>query len=457
MSLTEEFTVMGHVWNSTTLTIGVITLFVACLLWYFFSRTPMPLLPSLPPLTSFVGREQDISVLQPVLEFSSTTPRIVSITGGPGFGKSTLAIYMGHKLKDEGIHVVYIDMAEVSSMHTLAFKVLQISQNSLSKRNITVQDLYEWSLLLKHETLLILDNCDEQFHTIKDSLQETIENLTKKSKHSNLKILTTSRHHVAYLERHHPHVITELPVMNACQLLLALTNCLDNASCEKFANITGSVPLALRVIGALLNMPNPPSPKKILSKLNENLLRTLSPEELKTKDRVNASIYVSYEYLRDNRTRKVGRYLSNFPGSFKEDDAIQIVNKLFSGKIDALEHLQILVRRSLLVHNQDSSRYQYHTLIKEFFESRSTPQEADRFNIQYMDHYGSVLEKIAEGSSPQAALEFLINKHDFNHFFDLLSNNGNKSFNKMFIKVADVVRNFIHSNEHNFLDWIFEG
>ena len=448
VSFTEEFSKKPVCKKIAT--IGAMLLVVVfALSWRFFVSTPVPHLSSLPSMTSFVGREQDISVLQPVLEFSSTTPKIVSITGGPGFGKSTLAIFMGHKLKDKGIHVVYIDMAEVSSMHTLAFKVLRISQNSLSRQNITIQDVYDWSSFLKHETLLILDNCDDQFHSNKDDLQRTIEKLTRQSKHMNLKILTTSRQHVAYIERSHPHVISELPVLHACKLLLDLTDSLDHVTCEKVANITGSVPLALRVIGALLNMPNPPRPKEILSKLQTNLLGTLSPVDLKTEDRVNASIYLSYKYL---EIKKIGRYLSYFPGSFEVDAAVEILSELNSASNSIHDHLQTLVKRSLLDHNRDTDRYVYHVLIREFFRSRSTPEEARQFNKAYMNYYVSVLEKIKDGTFLRAAYKFLINKHDFQHFFDLLSNSSNERFNVMFVKIAD---NFLSGSEHNFLHYGF--
>ncbi len=216
---------------------------------------------SLPYLTSsFVGRQEEISELQSFLKYTIDTPRIVSITGRPGIGKSTLAICMGNKLMDEGVDVIYIDMNEVTSVYTLAYKILRTSQNSFLKENITVLDLYKWSLSLKHKTLLVLDNCDQQLHTNKDELQRVVKRLTRKSHYSYLKILTTSRQQVAYIEKFKDYVLYELPSSHACQLLLEITDSLNERTCEDIANITGSVPLALHVIGALLNMPNSPTP-----------------------------------------------------------------------------------------------------------------------------------------------------------------------------------------------------
>lgn len=385
------------------------------------------------------------------LEYKSGAPGIISVTGGPGFGKSRLAIHMGYKLRSEGIDVIYIDMNEVLNMHTLANKVLQFSQKSLSTRgNVTMQHLYEWSSNLKHKTLLILDNCDQQFHTNKDNLQGVV---TKLSNFVYLKVLTTSRQQVAYIEKYKPLVINELPMQHACKLLFDLTdNSLTNIQCQGIVNVTGSVPLALSVIGALLNMPTNPSPDWILSQLRKNLLETLSPEELKTEDRVNASIYLSYHYL-ERDVRKVGQYLSYFPGSFEENAANEIIRNVVSDKNKVHKPLQVLVRRSLLHCNHATNRYVYHTLIREFFKGRSTHKEANRFDMLYMNYYVSVLERITDGDSIRAAYEFFINKHDFIHFFNLLSNTSNKNFNKIFIKTVDTVSNFI--TEHNILDYGF--
>ena len=57
-----------------------------------------------------VGRENEISELKSLLQHNSGAPKIVSITGGPGFGKSTLAITVGHKLETEGMSVIYVDL-----------------------------------------------------------------------------------------------------------------------------------------------------------------------------------------------------------------------------------------------------------------------------------------------------------------------------------------------------------
>ena len=241
----------------------------------------------------------------------------MSITGGPGFGKSTLAIYIGHAL--EGITVIYVDLSEgFTGKDEIAGKIMG--------ENVTMQELFQWSKHLKGHTLLILDSCDEQFHSraSKDDLQNTVTKLVK-SKY--IKILTTSRRQVSYLEKSKLYPITELSILHACELLHETIQSMDDDQCAAIAHLTGSVPLALRVVGALLNMPNAPSPEKIISQLKDSLIKTLSPEELQTADTVNASILLSYKYL-ESPIQEAGRYLSYFPGQFSKEEACAIIGSL---------------------------------------------------------------------------------------------------------------------------------
>ena len=146
-----------------------------------------------------VGRENEINDLKSFLQHGA--PRIVSITGGPGFGKSTLAIAVGNELETEGVAVIYVNLNdEITTKYEIATKIIfRIDRGSELHKDL-MQKLMDWSESLSSKTLLILDNCDEHFHVEKDALQSLIVRLLKQSKH--LKVLTTSRRQVAYIEAH---------------------------------------------------------------------------------------------------------------------------------------------------------------------------------------------------------------------------------------------------------------
>ena len=346
------------------------------------------------PIHKLIGREKELKDLKSLLQFTDPdTPQIVSITGGPGFGKSTLAIYIGHALMDEGITVIYVDLSEeFTGKDKIAGKIMG--------KNVTMQELFKWSKHLKSHTLLILDSCDEQFHSraSKDDLQNTVTKLVK-SKY--IKILTTSRRQVSYLEKSKLYPVTELSVSHACELLREAIQFISDDQCADIAHLTGSVPLALRVVGALLNMPNAPSPEEIISQLKDSLIKTLSPEELQTADTVNASILLSYKYL-ESPVQEAGRYLSYFPGQFSKEEACAIIESQLPNYDSPFDVPSQLVKRSLLnqvFHGRAKETYAYHMLIREFFKGMSDAIEKEKFNMEFLKYYITELQKLAQAKS----------------------------------------------------------
>ena len=66
---------------------------------------------SLPNYVShFSGREKQINDIIHWLDPHNTDVRVVSIVGPPGFGKSSLAIQVGHEMIDQG--VVYSELCQ---------------------------------------------------------------------------------------------------------------------------------------------------------------------------------------------------------------------------------------------------------------------------------------------------------------------------------------------------------
>ena len=62
-------------------------------------------------LTRFIGRDQNVTLIMKSLQVDGTV-QIININGAPGFGKSALAIHVGHQLVARCIQVRYIDTTE---------------------------------------------------------------------------------------------------------------------------------------------------------------------------------------------------------------------------------------------------------------------------------------------------------------------------------------------------------
>lgn len=381
-----------------------------------------------------------------LVDFTNSDTRIISIVGSPGFGKSTLAIHVGHHMVDEGVVVHYVNMLEVPHMTVLAEKVLDCAEISVQK--VSFERLLKWGRGLYCDTLLILDNCDNIFHHSKEEFQNRVEELVTSSQH--VKVLMTSREVVIHLEQFRLYRVHELTTTAAGELMGQVTNDLAFLQKERIANLTGNVPLALHIVASLLNLPDPPSPATIISELGDELIPTLSPQELPKSKQVNSSITLSYRYL-SQKMQKVGRYLANFPGSFDLEAAYRVlwfINQNVTPKY-VKNSVEILVRQSLLEHSQRFNRYQFHRLIREYFiaiqESigENGAKETRRFAVSFEWYYVRKLDELTHHFSTshvKALANLDIERHNIQYLLYLceVSLNINHAVHNQAMRVIHV-------------------
>ena len=110
------------------------------------------------PSSNFVGRTVEMEKLDRFLDINNRDVRTVSIVGSPGFGKSTLAIQVGHNLVRKGFIVHYVNMVEISAAEALPEKLLDGAE--IKTKNATIDRLLKWSRNLPSPTVMIFDNCD---------------------------------------------------------------------------------------------------------------------------------------------------------------------------------------------------------------------------------------------------------------------------------------------------------
>ena len=333
----------------------------------------------------FVGRETEIEELTDWIGNSS----IVSIVGSPGFGKSTLAIHVGHVITEKGgIAVHYADLYEVQDMTTLKEKLTFLISGENRRSS---EYLLMWASKLKVPTLLIFDNCDELLHKHKDSFQMLMKNLVRQSQF--LKVMLTAKQITSLLGSFKNFTLRELSTKSAANVLQKLSNSLNRTMAQEIASLVGNVPLALQVVGSLLK---DISPTAIANELRRDPITALSPELLPSTERVYTSLNISYHYLTPEH-QKCGRLLALFPGSF---DRTAVNNILGKGLVqDPSKCLRELQYKSLLSYDPHTHRYRYHQLIKEFFTYISNEYDDSELNKtfinQFFDYYRkfSIIEK----------------------------------------------------------------
>lgn len=350
---------------------------------------------------TFVGRNEELFNISRLLDFEQTRTRVVSITGPPGFGKSTLAIKVGHNFAEEGYTVLYFNMHTVLTVQVLAEKVLKGA--NIPRKRVTIDRVYQWVRDMSHmsgHTLLVFDNCDDIIRENKDQFQRVVQELLQSSHF--IKVLMTSRQKATFLDDSFEFCLKEFTAEASSSLLSAIvvSNVVSKDERLTLAEITGNVPLALRILGSLLNTPDPPSAKKIISELQSELIETLSREELPSHYRIQASLNLSYKYLSQSE-KHCAQVLALFPGSFSLNAADAIISGVDQMCIGFKKKCwDVLFQRSLLQFDQRLEQYSYHILLRTFFQyklrrERKWNETQIMFRSSFQEYYGHMLQDLS--------------------------------------------------------------
>jgi len=377
----------------------------------------------------FVGRSQNVSTLLEWLSFSDTSVDIVNIVGPPGMGKSALAIYVGNEVISRGEAVYYINMAEFPNeqlKQVLAAKILSLWNRESNVTRISFDRLRHWANSQWLNTVILLDNCDDCIQNQLESFQDAIKELLQFSRRK-IKIMTTSRNILMHLESYSTFKVQPLDEESAFSLLdNKVPHVLNLTEKKIIANLTGEIPLALQIIGALLSAGvNPPTPSEIIASLTKHPISTLSPSNIQKSMTINGSISLSYDYL-DKTTQIICCYLSLFPGSFDKETALGVLegtSAINRSKEYFLEPLRTLVARSLLELDSNCNRYRYHRLIKNFFEDHVKPSELRDFSIAFQVYYSSKLNNLMDefaSNQRKALVKLNVEQHNILYFVSSL-------------------------------------
>ena len=360
-------------------------------------------------MDNFVGREEDIHNITGYLDFTTSDVQVVHIVGPPGFGKSTLAKKVGGKYLRKWVNVHYVDVRQrmVKDVDTLSETIVLAMVESRRNR-VKLSDLEDKLRKTHSETLIILDNCDELFEYANKEFFEALKLLTHQK---NIRFLLTSqRHKTDIYVNIQLHAIYNLSSEAALQFLGKVAPILTYDQKMEIAHLTGNVPLALDVVGAIFKFPDAPSAESVIQGLGDNPLQTLTPTEINTNF-VDISIGLAYSYLKPE-LKQLCVNLSHFPGSFGKDSALSF----FKFSKDMLDEL---VQRSLVQSSHGRQRYYFHQLLRTFFLSQ---EESDllNFDTQFQHYFTGTLEIIISEVSFSSKLTTLDHeKHNIVHMFTL--------------------------------------
>ncbi len=337
-----------------------------------YGRPNAPLMNISLPLPSrpkpFVGRKELIK--QVIQNIFGTDISIVGLFGPPAFGKSSLAIHIGHGIVSmKGITVNYVDLSEfrISFEQQPHFRsharALQISGNFEKSLGRTVNSDYllNWAAVITDVSVLIFDNCDLVLNKWHDEFQEFVLDLKRFSK-DNLKVVITSQRKISFISHFIAFEVSELSEKDSKSLLSVLHPNLENYFQNEIVELVGNCPLAIKVAVMLLKLI---SPTTLIQDLNENKIAVLSSSLFPRRERFNVVMDTACQYLSRN-SRRAAYFFSLFPGSFDEDILSFPVFKEFRKGAKNLFERSLFEKYTHVF----GERYKYHKLIKKYFREK---------------------------------------------------------------------------------------
>ena len=317
-------------------------------------------------LPMFTGREAEIKKVIDLV--NDDKKAVVLLHGGPGFGKTAIAIEVCHKLDEDPTILV------VFSQLTTATNEDEIIRQLCFDVGVNHEDDPKQSLIfrfkkIKRNVILVMDDIENLLEEkCRSAFDDFIRLLLK---HSNCQIITTSRSSYLIPELSMGSVDVGEMEDEACIELLTKHCKEDEEECcnqdEKFlrrlAELCGHVPLAMCIAGSLVDDFSVEDPDELLKYLEEQPMEILECPD--SNQYVKRAIDVSYEKCSKEEQETFVR-LSVFEGSFSEDAAGAVIKK---NKLDTRRVLKKLFRRSL-IKQPTNHRYSIHLLIKHFLKDK---------------------------------------------------------------------------------------
>ena len=311
----------------------------------------------------FFGRAQEIQhIIQLVVTRKVST---VVITGGPGFGKTTVANKVGHELKANSENVVlFCSLRSKATVKDVATSmILTCSKNHFQPPENPQHWLRNWSKQQQQRVTFILDNADDVLESGDGRAEFTrlLQDMRMLAK-DNVTFVVTSRKafkdpslmmkevRITPLSSDEAKKLVESKVAESVQVKLS--------QAEKLVELCGCVPLALCIVGSLLS---DYTESELIRSLEEKPMDVLK-EDLSDSNSVEKAIKTSFDLLGESE-REALLLLSAFPGSFDSTGAKALIASSCTEEPQLI--LRSLKNRSL-VEMTAPRRYEVHQLIQAY-------------------------------------------------------------------------------------------
>ena len=310
------------------------------------------------------GRSQELQEVVEIIE--GGTFSVVLITGGPGFGKTTLAKAVAHELakSDDMRKVLFCRLLSKKTFNEVAIEMIHSCGKSYAQPpEYPDQWLKDWSRQIQMQVTFVLDNADDILESKqRSSFLDILREMTQLSE-KKLTFVITSREKFKVRDLLLKEVVlSSLSTDQAKEVLISRVSDEEigkNLSrTEEIVKLCGCVPLALCIVGSLLS-----------DYTEERLVNDLEKEPMKLLDDGNESvervIKTSFDLLSQDKKDSLV-LMSIFPGSFDSDAAVAVISRACSESGTLPVYVLRCLKNSSLVEQPSPRRYQLHPLIRAF-------------------------------------------------------------------------------------------
>jgi tetratricopeptide (TPR) repeat protein len=394
----------------------------------------------------FIGRQQKVEDISRVM--TSTSARLVSVSGLPGFGKTSLAIAVGHQLRQLGFPVYFLSLRSVKTAEQLTADLLNTFANASDVTGRERSKLCGLLSAIPSNICIILDNADILFESGSETSQDVLELLEKIFSHcKNVSFLLTTRASLqSVLGRkfagHTSVRVVSLDRKSAQMLVQELVPAADESECCRVAKVCVYVPLVIKLLcGQIVDE------KKSASQFLDHFIRSsktvieLLDNQYASTDQHLKALFESYFKRLSREEQDAFVCLSVFVSeAFDEQAAVNIIG----GDEDRAKKTLLGLKKKYLI-QANSSRpvlFSFHPLIRSFGSEKAADMKEiareaqSRFLSYYVKLFEDLNNQFLSGNSFLAFHDFEFNQENIVHslcegleneavcdaIFDVLSN-----------------------------------
>ena len=324
-------------------------------------REPTSCLPD--KVALFTARQDEIQKVITLLTEDKAV--VVSLHGGPGFGKTAIAIEVSQKLRDD--HNIPVVFSQLTTSTNVDEMVLEMCRDiGINHENDPKSSLMLWLRNRKRKVIFVMDDIDNLLENNKTSFYAFVH-LMRKNSNGNCQIVATCRGSCKIPDLLTDEVEVDEMDDEACMELLR-KKCpgQDDDFLQTLAELCGKIPLAMCIAGSRVDKFK--DSDAFLKHLEEQPMKFLKSP--KSDQYVYRAINMSYEKCTDKEKDSFAR-LAVFDGNFSEEAARAVIGKQ---DLDANDILEKLVCHSL-IKQPSKQRYSIHLLIQHFLKEQENGED----------------------------------------------------------------------------------